>query len=80
MAKNQVKRCSCGADIRFAFTVDFKVGNSGQDVNKLFPESPKVSEGILPLDIYICPGCGKVELHAGKEIKNALLRVAGKRK
>ena len=81
MSKKEVKRrCSCGADIRFAFTADFKIGkNSDQDLNLLL-ELPKTNPEILPLDVYVCEACGQVRFFAGEEIKNALLRVAGKRK
>jgi len=77
MAKKEVKRCSCGADIRFAFTADFKIGNSGQGLKSLFPlQLPKANAGILPLDVYVCEACGQVRLQAPKEIKDSLLRVA----
>jgi hypothetical protein len=75
MAKNEVK-CSCGAITRFAFSADFKIaGHSGHDLKLLFPE---VSETTLPLTVFICPKCAKIELFAGEAIKSTLLRLAEK--
>jgi len=77
MAKNKVKHCSCGADIRFAFTADFKIGNSGHDLKLLFPlQLPKINECIFPLDVFVCSNCGRIEFFAGEAIKGTLLRLA----
>jgi predicted RNA-binding Zn-ribbon protein involved in translation (DUF1610 family) len=32
---------------------------------------------ILPLEIYVCPQCGRVELFADDETKQRLLKLAG---
>jgi hypothetical protein len=76
MSKKEVKRrCSCGADIQFAFTADFQIGSSGHDLKMLFPE---VSETTLPLNVFICPKCAKISLFVGDAIKSTLLRLAKK--
>lgn len=61
--------------MRFACTVDFRIGASESDLSSLL-NLPQNSEGILPLDVYICPNCGRVELFASKEIEDSLLRIA----
>jgi len=76
MSEKTVK-CSCGALMKFSHCVDFKIGgNSGQGLKLLFPE---VSETTLPLNVFICPKCAKIELFAPEQIKESLLRVASQR-
>jgi hypothetical protein len=74
MSEKTVK-CSCGGLMKFSRTIDFKIGATDSDLIPLL-ELPKVSEGILPLDIYVCPNCGRIEFFASKEIKDSLLRLA----
>ena len=77
MAKNEVK-CSCGAITRFALSADFRVGGTGGAWKLILGELAEVGESMIPLDIYVCPSCGKIELFAGEEIKSTLLRLAEK--
>lgn len=78
MAKN--KCSSCGAITRFAFSADFRVGGTGGAWKLILGELAEVGESTIPLDIHVCPSCGKIELFATEEIKNSLLRIADKRK
>ena len=77
MSEKTVK-CSCGALMEFSRAIDFKIGAKDSDLIPLL-ELPKVSEGILSLDVHVCPSCGKIELYAPGEVKKSLLRVANQR-
>lgn len=77
MSGKDHSRCSCGAAMRFTFTADFKLGAGGK-VKFLFGESTTADPSLLPLNVYVCPKCGKVELFAGDAIKDALLGIADK--
>ena len=74
MSEETVK-CSCGAPMKFSHTVDFKIGTKDSDLIPLL-ELPKTNEGIFPLDVFVCPNCGRIEFFAPKEIKISLLRLA----
>ena len=65
--------------MRFTFTADFRIGAGGK-VKFLSRESASADPSLLPLNVYVCPKCGKVELFAGAAIKDALLGLADKRK
>lgn len=76
MTKNEVKKCSsCGSILEFAFEGVFKVSENS---DPLFPELPRVGESLIPMNIYVCPSCGKIELFVGEAIKSTLLRLAEK--
>jgi len=76
MNKKDNKNCYCGGVMRFAYTADFRVGGTDGSLKLLFGELAKVDENRLPLNIYVCPICGKIELYAGESIKGSLLRLA----
>jgi predicted RNA-binding Zn-ribbon protein involved in translation (DUF1610 family) len=86
MNENNVKKCSsCGSILHFALEANLKIGG-GQDLELLvYPSHTSIrdllksGETALPLDVYVCPDCGKVELFASAEVKKSLIRVAGQR-
>ncbi len=79
MQKNEVKRCpSCGSEMKFAFAADFRFGASELDMPGL--ELPQNNEGLLPLDVFVCSSCGKIDFYAGPEIKQSLLNIADKQR
>ncbi len=79
MSGKEPECCSCGAVMRFTFAADFRIGAGGK-VKFLSGESTNADLSLLPLDVYVCPKCGKVELFAGDVIKDALLRIADGRR
>jgi hypothetical protein len=61
--------------MKFSHTVDFRTGAGGKITLLPYQKSgPNIS--LLPLNVFVCPDCGKIELFAGEAIKDALLRVA----
>lgn len=64
----------------FTYTADFRTGGTAGKWKLLVGESAEIGESVLPLNVYVCPDCGKVELFAGDAIKDSLLRIADKRK
>jgi hypothetical protein len=59
--------------MRFAYTVDLRIGETGGGWKLLFVELAKVGESMLPLNVYVCPSCRKVDLFACEEDKCRLL-------
>jgi hypothetical protein len=74
------KTCTCGATIQFAETASFRVGGTSGGWKLLFGEWAELGESMIPLDIYICPECGRIELVAGQETKQRLLKLSGARR
>ena len=81
MTENKARKCSnCGNILQFSHVVDFKIGQTDSDLISLLISPPKNSEeGLLPLEVFICPACGCVQLVAGPEIKNSLVRISENR-
>ena len=77
MGGKEPMRCSCGAAMRFTVIADFRLGAGGK-VKFLLGESTTADLSLLPLNVYVCPECGKVELFASDAIKDALLDIADK--
>jgi hypothetical protein len=74
------KSCTCGTAMRFAETASFRVGGTSGGWKLLFGEWAELGESMIPLDIYVCPECGRVELVEGEETKQRLLKLSGARR
>jgi predicted RNA-binding Zn-ribbon protein involved in translation (DUF1610 family) len=78
---SETKKCpSCGGELQFAERADFRVGGTSGGWKLLFGELAEIGEGMIPLNIYVCPQCGRIELFADEETKRRLLQVSGGRK
>ena len=81
MNENGVKRCqTCNLEMEFAERADFRVGGTSGGWNLLFGEWAELGESMIPLQIYVCPQCGRVELFADEETKQRLLKLSGGRR
>ncbi len=71
----ETRKCnSCGAWMQFAGEAPFRIGGTGGGWKLLFGEFAELGEQMLPLYIYVCPECGKIELYANEKTKQRLLR------
>jgi hypothetical protein len=80
MKKPEEKCCSCGTLMKFACTFDFRTGGTPEKFEFPFDKLADVKVNLLPLNVYVCPDCGRIELKAGKAIQDALLHIADKYK
>jgi predicted RNA-binding Zn-ribbon protein involved in translation (DUF1610 family) len=81
MNGSEVKKChSCGVELQFAERVDFRVGGTGGGWKLLFGEWAELGESMIPLNIYVCPECGRIDLFADEETKKRLLQLRDGRK
>jgi hypothetical protein len=72
---SEIKKCySCGAEMQFTGEAPFRVGGTSGGWKLLFGELAELGEQMLPLYIYICPQCGKVELYTDEKTKQRLLK------
>ena len=76
MTENTKKCSSCGQTARYAYTANFRIGGASGGWKLLFGEWAEVGEEMIPMAIYVCPNCGKVELYANDDMKQRALRSA----
>jgi predicted RNA-binding Zn-ribbon protein involved in translation (DUF1610 family) len=75
VSRNDVKRCSCGDTMQFAEEAKFRVGGTSGGWKLVFGEWAELGESMIPLSIFVCPTCGKIELFASEETKQKLLSI-----
>ncbi len=80
MSENAVKNCTCGAVVEFAEKASFRVGGTSGPWKLLFGEWAELGESMIPLNIYVCPKCGRIELFADEGTKERLLQLSHGRK
>lgn len=51
---------------------DFRIGGYPGDVKLIF-RIAEVGEGVVPLHVYMCPKCGRLELFADEKARKVLL-------
>ena len=57
------KRCvACGHELMFAGVKSFRTGGSSGLTTFFFSQWAEVSEELLPLALYGCTACGRIEL------------------
>lgn len=79
MSEDEVKKCdSCGAEMYLAQKVSFRVGGTPGEWKLLFGELAELGEKMLPLNFYVCPKCGRINLFADEKTKQFLLRLTPK--
>jgi hypothetical protein len=75
-----VKKCqTCDLEMEFAERANFRVGGTSGGWKLLFGEWAELGESMIPLEVYVCPECGRIELFADEETKQRLLKLSGKR-
>jgi len=73
------RKCqTCNLEMEFAQRVDFRVGGTGGGWKLLFGEWAELGESMIPLEVYVCPQCGRIGLFADEETKQRLLKLSGK--
>ena len=71
---SEFKKCSsCGSTLVFSHEANFKVGGTSGGLKLLFGEWAELGENMIPMNIYVCPNCGKIEFFATNRVKEALL-------
>jgi hypothetical protein len=71
---DETKKCqSCGEYMQYAGKVPFRIGGTPGGTKLLFGELAELGECMLPMDVWICPKCGKVKLVVGEKTKRRLV-------
>ncbi len=69
MTENTRKCTACGQNARYAYTADFRVGGTSGGWKLLFGEWAELGEEMIPMYVFVCPNCGKIELYATEEMR-----------
>jgi predicted RNA-binding Zn-ribbon protein involved in translation (DUF1610 family) len=73
---SSVKCPVCDVEMHLVRRLPFRVGGTGGGWKLIFGELAELGEEMLPLDVYLCPKCGRVELFADEKAKEYLLRIS----
>ncbi len=69
------KKCiACGNIFRFLYNANFRIGGTSGGWKIVFGEWAELGEQMLPMEVYACPICGKIELYANQEMKQQFQR------
>jgi predicted RNA-binding Zn-ribbon protein involved in translation (DUF1610 family) len=79
MSEKEAKKCcSCNVEMQFAQKVPFRIKWTRGFWKLVFGEWAELGEGMLSLDVYVCPKCGLTNLYADEKAKQYLLRLTPK--
>ncbi len=74
----QTRRCSaCGQAARYLYTANFRIGGTSGGMKLLFGEWAEVGEQMVPMYVFVCPFCGKIELYATEEMRKRAANSTG---
>ncbi len=74
------RRCSfCGQDAQFIYTAKFRVGGTSGGAKLFLGEWAELGEEMVPMYVFVCPNCGKVELFATEELRQRAIELAKSR-
>jgi hypothetical protein len=72
-----IRKCSfCGQNAQYVYTAKFRVGGTSGGMKLLFGEWAELGEEMIPMYVFVCPNCGKIELYATEDLKDRANRVA----
>ena len=64
------RKCSgCGQIAKYMYTANFRIGGTSGGMKLLFGEWAEVGEQMVPMYVFVCPYCGKIELYATEEMR-----------
>ncbi len=80
MSGNIRKCSSCGQNAQYVYTAEFRVGGESGGMNFLLGKWAELGEEMIPMYVFVCPHCGKVELYATEDLRQRAGNVANETK
>jgi len=72
-----IRKCSfCGENAQFVYTANFRTGGTSGGMKLLFGEWAELGESMIPMYVFVCPNCGKIELYATEDLKQKAISAA----
>jgi hypothetical protein len=70
-----IRKCShCGQDAQYVFTAQFRVGGTTGGIKLFLGEWAELGEAMIPMYVFVCPNCGKIELYATEDLRQRAIR------
>jgi predicted RNA-binding Zn-ribbon protein involved in translation (DUF1610 family) len=76
MSGNIRKCSSCGQNAQYVFTANFRIGGTSGGMKMLFGDWAELGESMIPMYVFVCPNCAKIELYATEDLKQQAIRLA----
>ncbi len=76
MSANVRKCSSCGQNAQYVYTANFRTGGTSGGMKLLFGEWAELGESMIPMYVFVCPNCGKIELYATEDLKQQAIRAS----
>ncbi len=76
MSANTRKCSFCGQNAQFVYTANFRIGGTSGGMKLLFGEWAELGEQMVPMYVFVCPNCGKIELFATEDLKQKAIQIA----
>jgi hypothetical protein len=75
------RKCTlCGQNAQYVYTANFRIGGTSGGMKFLFGEWAELGESMIPMYVFVCPNCGKIELYATDELKQKAIQIANSSK
>ena len=76
-----IRKCSyCGQNAQYVYTAQFRAGGTSGGVKLLIGEWGELGETMIPMYVFVCPNCAKVELFATEELRQQAINAANSNK
>ena len=70
-----VRKCTyCGQNAQYVYTAQFRVGGTSGGLKLLIGEWGELGETMIPMYVFVCPNCAKVELFGTEELKQQAIK------
>ena len=76
MSGNIRKCTACGENAQYIYTAEFRIGGTSGGMKLIFGEWAELGESMIPMYVFVCPRCGKVELYATENLRQKAIKVA----
>ena len=75
-----IRKCSyCGQNAQFVYTAEFRVGGTSGGAKLILGEWAELGESMIPMYVFVCPNCGKIELYATEDLRQQAIKIASTR-
>jgi uncharacterized protein CbrC (UPF0167 family) len=74
LSENTRKCTFCGQNAQYLYTAPFRVGGTSGGIKLLIGEWGELGESMIPMYVFVCPNCGKVELYATEELRQKAIQ------
>ncbi|OLE68903.1 hypothetical protein AUF78_13830 [archaeon 13_1_20CM_2_51_12] len=75
-AQKRLKCPTCDKVMDAYYGVPFRVGGTGPGMRLFIGAWAELGEEPVPIDLYVCPQCERIEQYANKNTKDRLRRAA----